>query len=114
METQKNNIYVSEEDYHNYVYSSSRQNRILRFWIEIFRNMPGRLQQEAKLKPTNLTKQFTEESELSGAVLYRFKTEGASSELKEYLNKYCVFVENETEEVAEWKMQVKNQRMKFI
>lgn len=114
METQKNNIYVSEKDYHNYVYSSSRQNRILRFWIDIFRNMPVKFQQEAKSKATNLEKQFTEESELNGAILYRFKTEGASSELKEYLNKYCVFVENENEEVSKWKMQMKNQRVNLI
>lgn len=114
METQKDSIYVAEKDYQDYLYSSSRKNLILRFWINIFRNMPGKLQQEAKSKPTNLIKQFTEESELSGAVLYRFKTEGASSELKEYLNKYCVFVEIETEEVTEWKMQVKNRKVKFI
>lgn len=109
MEIHKNKIYVSEKDYQDYLYSSNRQNRILRFWINIFRGMPVKFQQEAKSKPTNLEKQFTKESELKGAILYQFKTEGASIELKEYLNKYRVFVENETEDIAEWKLQVKRQ-----
>ncbi len=114
MDIQNNNIFVSEEDYQEYTYSSNRQNRILRFWVSIFRDMPVNLQSEAKSKPTNLIKQFTEESELRGAILYRFKTEGASDKLQKYLDNYGVFVEVETEETIEWKEQIKDLKIKFI
>lgn len=114
MDIQNNNIFIKEKDYQEYIYSSNRQNRILRFWISIFRNMPGKLQSEAKSKPTNLIKQHTEESEVKGAILYRFKTEGASNNLQKYLDSYGVFVEMETEETIEWKQQIRDLKLKFI
>jgi hypothetical protein len=113
MSTENNYIFVKEQEYKDYVVSANRRNRVLRFWIDIFRVMPLKLKKEAKQKATNLVGKSQGEFEITGAIPYQFETQGASEELSKYLDQFAVFVEHDTPEIHKWRESLKDIKLKI-
>jgi transcriptional regulator with XRE-family HTH domain len=99
----KKYIFVKQKEYEEFKYTSHRTNRILQFWIYILHSMPDLLHKESKRKPTNLTQQSKGEFEITGAKPFQFETNGASENLKSYLDQFAVFVEDDSKEVYKWR-----------
>jgi hypothetical protein len=82
---------VTQEDLDEFKYTSKRNNKILKYWRSVVKNMPGKLQTEVKMKPTTLEKVWSSENQ------YKFYTLGASTELNEYLSQFNVILEDPKE-----------------
>jgi transcriptional regulator with XRE-family HTH domain len=104
---QKRYIFVKQKDYEQFLYTSNRSNRILQFWISIIHSMPKVIARETRRKPTNLILQNKGEFEITGAKPFQFETQGASEDLRTYLDQYAVFVEQKSKEVYRWREEIK-------
>lgn len=96
-------IYVSKDEYNEYRFRYSRENRIVEFWHRILHKVPLNLKKEIKSKRTDLIIQAEGKFDITGAFAYQFKTKEATNELSDYLEGFVVFVENNTEEILKWK-----------
>ena len=90
-----NQIFIKHNEYNDYQARVGKKNMVLEFWLKICKSMPTELIKELRTKPTNLV--MSKNSQVNtGVKAYQFVTSEASSNLKEILNKYVVFVETDT------------------
>jgi hypothetical protein len=92
-----NYIFVKQFELEDFKFKSSRKNPILRFWIEIYHSLPKKLKLEVKTKATNLLKQNDDKFKIKEAITYQFITKKGSTDLLDYMNRFAVFVEKDSE-----------------
>jgi hypothetical protein len=90
-------IHATFEEYIEYRIKHKKTNRILRFWIDVFKSMPHELQEETEQKPTSLVETLNPKFQESAHKYYRFETKDASEKLKNYLKSFMVIVEEHKE-----------------
>ena len=79
-------IYVTKQDIYFFQKTSRRGNVIRSFWKEILKNIQRKLKKELKTKPTILVEADNQKN------IYKFVTQGASEELKSFLEQYTVLL----------------------
>jgi hypothetical protein len=90
-------IHATFEEYIEYRIKHKKTNKILRFWIDVFKSMPHELQEETEQKPTSLVETSNPELNEPEKKCYRFETKDASERLKSYLKNFMVVVEDHKE-----------------
>lgn len=88
------NTFVNTDEYNDYVYKSSKKNPIRKYWKLIIKSMTSELQKEVRNKATDLKKvgYYSEKLNIEEC---KFFTRNASEELKQYLDRFSVYVQNE-------------------
>lgn len=87
-----NYIFVHEKTLDEYNKRSNRGNTIRRFRSDIFKKIPTELIHESKQSFFNLVP-YTKEIDIKGATPYWFKPESENNKIKEFFEKFIVFVE---------------------
>lgn len=76
------NLRVTQQDIDEYLFSLKKNTKINKFWKQVLKRMPTTLLKEVSSKYTNIEKNYR--------AIYIFKTKDASEELKEFLDKFTV------------------------
>lgn len=92
MKNIKQKITVTREDFYEFRVKAKRNNKILRFWMEIYKSMTKELKEESKSKATVLNKQEQLGSKRQVIELYKFETYNSSEDMLLYLDNFEVEV----------------------
>jgi hypothetical protein len=80
-------LIVTQNVVDEFLYTARRDNTVRQFWIDIVKNMPQKLKQEVRSKPTYLVEMKNIDDTTSKL---KFLTDNASKRLQDYLNKFLV------------------------
>jgi hypothetical protein len=93
-----NFIIVTKKELDHYLYKTTKNNEIIRFWRDIFKKTPGKIRLELRTTPTNLIPNDNGEFKIIGYRSYVFVSKNSSENLSNFLKAYTVYVFQDNEE----------------
>lgn len=106
-----NYIVVTENELNHYIYKTNRNNVIFDFWRSIIKKMPSELIDLVNARRTDLVHVSEGEFKLKGYKPYIFKAQNAPESLRSYLDKYVVYVNDNSGQTFKWRNDIEKKLM---